>query len=379
VNRRMWILGGVLFSATLGAWGMTIQSRRVFMKDFDAGVRFYLANDPVAARPHLEAAHAARPRNPEAKDLLVKVLIEEGIQSNRAGDAVGARVAFERASALLPVNDPAQASIQRWMRAPEPSIPSVGSGLQPPGLPAEARSPVERWEGMRAEVLWSVAQSQSVWMERLHRERQHFVAFAVGGLVVFLAMAAVVFAIFARLLNVYFGRRGVLSQLLEMHYQALSAALPSAPHPLIAWNPTNGNDVRKIEAIEAELIGEKDPNVAQRLLRGYLETKDPWVRARAAQVIHKLDADGAWQVVKALLSSNTLADRLSAVWALEEMATLPALEALTPLLWSRDAELQKSAIRCLIRWNSKKELPPEMLNKVESLLVQVRTQTDWIV
>jgi HEAT repeat protein len=137
-------------------------------------------------------------------------------------------------------------------------------------------------------------------------------------------------------------------------------------------------EFRKIEAIEAELVNESDREVAKKLLVSFFDQEDPWVRARAAKVLYRLDSRAAVSELTRLVRATSIDLQIPGIWALGELATPYALELLLPLAWNKNKEVQKAAIRSLVQMEAKEQIPADYKPKVKNLLKELRYKTDWI-
>jgi hypothetical protein len=176
-------------------------------------------------------------------------------------------------------------------------------------------------------------------------------------------------------------RTGTKVRMLAKQYQAMTgSAGRTIPMELLAQPEfiSSRMEFRKIEAIEAELTSEADRGVAQKLLKDFFKMDDPWVKARAAKALYRLDAKAAFGELKALTQSDSPYVQLPGVWALGELGSLSALELLMSLVWNKNAEVQQAVIRCLVQMETKQQVPPEYHQKVKRLLKELRYKTDWI-
>ncbi|MBI4397360.1 MAG: HEAT repeat domain-containing protein [Elusimicrobia bacterium] len=138
-------------------------------------------------------------------------------------------------------------------------------------------------------------------------------------------------------------------------------------------------DLSKIETIESELVNELDAEMAERLLAPFFECEDPWVKARAAKAIYRINTEVALGELKSLINDSYKESQMACIWALGELATPDALDILVPFAWDNDKEIQQAVIRCLIQVENRKRVPEETLEKVKGLLAELRTKTDWII
>lgn len=178
------------------------------------------------------------------------------------------------------------------------------------------------------------------------------------------------------------GKRGnARVRMLAKQYETMLASADGSLSMDVLGNPdmiSSRMDFRKIEAIEAELMGESDHLLAHKLLKSFFEGDDPWVKARAAKVLHAVDSRAALNELKALVTSDSAFAQVPAIWALGELGTQDALNILIPLVNSQDAKIQHAVIRSLVQMEAKERIPSASLTRVKQLLKELRFKADWI-
>ena len=155
----------------------------------------------------------------------------------------------------------------------------------------------------------------------------------------------------AGFLHAYFGRRGVFARLLEDHYRRVVAALPSGSQVMLG-PPISLHQVpesHQMDVIEAEIISGQSPEESARRLQSLLEGEDPWVRARAAKILYRLDPQLSLQELKRLVTDASNGNQVPGMWALAELGTSEALDLLVPLAYSPSRDIQQGAIRSLLQ------------------------------
>jgi HEAT repeat protein len=170
-------------------------------------------------------------------------------------------------------------------------------------------------------------------------------------------------------------------RMLAKQYQAMTdSAGRDIPVELLARPEfiSSRMEFRKIEAIEAELTGKADREVAQKLLKDFFKLDDPWVKARAAKALYPLDPRTAFIELKALARNTSPFIQIPGIWALGEVGSESALELLMSLVWSKSPEVQQAVIRCLVQMETRQQIPPDSRQKVKRLLKELRYKTDWI-
>jgi len=176
-------------------------------------------------------------------------------------------------------------------------------------------------------------------------------------------------------------RTGAKVRLLAKQYQAMTdSASRDIPMDVLAQPEfiSSRMEFRKIQAIEAELINEADKDVAQKLLKEFFKTDDPWIKAQAAKVLYRLNSKAAFAQLKELVENGSPYVQLPGIWALGEMSSSHSVELLMSLAWNKNPEVQQAVIRCLVQMEAKKQVPIEMTGKVQRLLKEIRYKTDWI-
>lgn len=355
-------------------------SRKAYLDDFNAGVHHYLAADLSAAKERLNRALERRPGSSEVRELLVKVIVEESLRKFKAGAHGDALRSIHEAKALEPgdqslmiLNSLASRMSSPAGKAPQ-SVSALLKGLAGPpraaktGLEAQLLDVLRRFEDERGELVASWNRQQEILAASLRAERRElrgivlFASAALGGLLLF--VAGILVAAYRRV----FGRNGVMAQLLELRSRL---ELP-APADMT-------NEFRKIDAIEAELVNDKKPGAAERLLQPYLEEEDPWVKARAAKAVHRFNANAALGELSSMIEHASQNARLAAIWALCELGTLESIGALSPALKSSDKPTQQAAIRGLMQAKSKSNADSGALKKIDALLAQLRADNDLVI
>jgi hypothetical protein len=363
-------------------WGLSWNSQRLFMNEYSAGVHFYLTGDRAAARGKLAAALQRKPQHVEARRLLIKILVDEGVDSYIRKDPGAAGRFLSEALKWAPPGPEQHALLElqrrvsfssghsggpddRWLQTlSEKRLASAGSVTED-----LIREWLSQSRADRAEFFRTLALHQDQWLDQMGKERSAFrsVLFSGG---IFIGLLGLAMAGF--LVRFFYMYRAYVQQ------APMTWSLPAGSAPRMELLPS-GTEWRKIDAIEAELVNESDSIIAQTLLKPYLRGEDPWVRARAAKALYKLDPDVALSELKSLVENKSSLVQLPGVWALGELGTAEGIGLLAPLLSSSNKEIQQTVIRCLVQMENKKQLSPEVLSKVQKLLADVRQKTEWII
>ena len=392
MKRRLWfgLIGIFLAAAALAPY---LLSRRAFLNDFNQGVYHYFKGQWDLSRASLEKALARRPQNANARRLLAKVHLEEGMELYRLKEYQRAFRSFARAVELSPQDPGAEKLLETlgmYLARPTEAPPvevglllqqiSQASGGAYPEREMEARlfQLIRQFQLDQKKVLESLAESQQATAGSLLEEQRNFRRILLGAALFLGAMALFLTAAFWLVYQRLFGQKGLVIELL-----ALARRPAHGPENFLAQEAASQTaltslDFRKIDVIEAELVNETDGATAHRLLQPFLEDEDPWMRARAAKVMYKVNKELALDELRRLADNKSKQVRLYGIWALGELATPETLDILAPSVWHPDKEIQKAAIQCLIKIENKKQAPKEALERVDAILSQLRSKTEWI-
>jgi len=392
---KVWIGAGLVLIASAGAWSAYVVSRRAFLRDFNGGVHAYLAGNYLEAERALRNALERRPRDAEVSQLLTKTLIERSFAQYHQKDFDGAMETLSRASRLNPTDRQTQEALEtlrRQFSTPADQRPvqveQILAGLykrlptqnQPGGLQSLMEEYLRRSQSNQEAVFKRFWGNQERWLEQLEREKDEFRKIFFGGLAFFCIAGGALLILMLGMLRAYFGRRGVFARLLEEHYRRLVSALPAGSQALLGppVSLLQGHESRLLDAIEAEIVsGSKGEDSHQRL-QALLEDGDPWVRARAAKILHQLNPHLALEELRRLAADQSADAQVAGLWALAELATPEALDLLAPLAYSPLREIQQGTIRSLLTLQSRETLTPEVRAKVQGLLAEIRSKTGWI-
>src|SRR5438034_2798146 len=108
---KSWFIIGGLFLLSSSLWGAYIMSQRAFLRDFNAGVHDYLAGNYPEAEESLKKALARRPRNDQAKQLLLKTFIERSFAQYHQKNYAAAVATLDRASQTVPMDEETQQTL----------------------------------------------------------------------------------------------------------------------------------------------------------------------------------------------------------------------------------------------------------------------------
>jgi len=392
---KSWMAAGLLFLMSSGAWAGYMLSRRAFLSDFNSGVHAYLTGNYIKAEQDLWKAFARRPRNERVKQLLTKTLIERSFAQYHQRDFSGALETLSRTSRLAPIDEAAEramAALRDQLATPPEKRPvemqQVLAGLykrlpiqdQPTSLQSLMERWLERSQANQEAVLKRYWDNQEGWLLQLQNERGEFKKILYGGLVLFGAAGLALLVLLAGILHAYLGRRGVFSRLLEEHYQRLLTALPAGTQVLLGppVNLLGVPQTRDMDVIEAEIVSGIGRQESRCRLESLLEEEDPWVRARAAKILYRLDQKLALGELKRLVTGASSETQVPGLWALSELATTEALDLMAPLAYSPVREIQQGTVRSLLQLQSRENLSEQVRGKLIRLLSEIRSRTGWI-
>ncbi len=392
---KTWLFAGLLFLVSSSFWVTYVMSRRAFLHDFNAGVHSYLAGHFAEAEDSLKKALERRPHDAQVKELLTKVFIEWSFAQYHQKNFTGALGTLDRAAHVIPADPQMQNALadlrQQLSGSAEKhpvEIEKVLDGLyqhlptqtQPNSLESLMQKWLDRSQRSQEEQLKRFWDNQEQWLVRLEAEKVGFKRIFYGGLALFGVAGMVLAALLVGILHAYFGRRGVFARLLEEHYQRVVAALPMGSHVLLG-PPVSLNHVpeaQQMDIIEAEVLSGRSIEESAQRLQSLLEGENPWVRARAAKILYRIDPKLSLDELKRLVTDASNGTQVPGMWALSELGTSEALDLLVPLAYSPSREIQQGAIRSLLQLHSKDDLPTEVRQKLNKLLGEVRSRTGWV-
>jgi hypothetical protein len=390
---KFWIVASVLFAGSSISWGAYVISNRAFLRDFNDGVQAYITGRFEEAEAASQRALRRRPRSLQAKELLVKVLVERGYADYHSKNYPAAVEALNEAAKIGFPTEAGQEGVRRLQRLlaadnerPQPVekvLQEAFRGLPDTHQPASVQYVLEQWmrrSQMNQESLFArYHENQERWLDEASRERSRFQRTLYAGLAFFGLGGTVLLMLGGVLLHAYFGRRGVFAQLLENHYQRVAAVLPPSSAVLLGppmhW--LADSKARQIDAIETEIVADSSEE-ARKHLQPFLDAEDPWMQARAAKILHRWDRESSLALLKRLVGDVSSSRRVPGMWALAELATVEALDLLAPLALSAERTIQEGAIRCLLQLQAREELPVDARRSLQKHLTEIRSRTGWI-
>jgi hypothetical protein len=392
-----WLLSVIAVGLAAGSlWVGWLAPQRAFLNDYRSGLQAYLQADWGGARERLGAALRRKPQHAGVRQLLVRIAVEEGLRQYKSAESVKAAQSLQAALPLLAPKDPTRKSLEKLMdeissprRAPLRDIPALLDGLsvsssKPPTAPSDSERPewIQAWTLDRDQIRYLTSQSQELWLSALENETRSWRYAIYGGVALLSFSGLLLVTLVGLVLHQFFGRRGVLVRMLESHYLELFVGTPGqnfGRNSLAALPRPQGSGFHRIDFIEAELVNPEDSELAKTVLKTYLEGEDPWLRARAATAINRLDGEAALAAAKKLIQEPSSEARLAGVWAMGEIASPESVELLGALLESQDAEIHKTALRHLIQLSQRETLSSPTRDRLQQILEAIRLQGRWVV
>lgn len=341
-------------------------------------VQSYMSGDLPAAVHALEKRRSGS-RDPRAKDLYVRVLLEQGLSLLKEGHYERALHALTKAKGLAPEDEGLTAilhslserSLQRETKSP----------VSPEWLEKILEEKNRAWSPETAALLQEIRDSQAALSRHLDDQALSFqrdltdlkrdfsktTQFLIGFLLL---------AVFAVAAMVFFG---VL--MVQRHTRQASQSI-------LDWlersnRMDNGRLLRspqseKIAVVEAELVRQPDLVLAQNLLAPFLESHDPWVQAGAAKAMHLAHNSHALDILKSIWETQTRDAQEAVLWALAEIGKPDAVSALMAFTTQADEEIKRIGLRYLLHFQDSPQLPGDLKATVRSYLEEVRRSTDLI-
>ena len=143
---------------------------------------------------------------------------------------------------------------------------------------------------------------------------------------------------------------------------------------LLLNDPNPRVRAKGIEIIEAELVKDnEDPEVAEKILRDFLQDKNNRVRANAVKSMYKYRPDEAYSVAMEMLESDDKWMRISGAWVLGEFeGDTKAAELLLEYKDHNDSHFKARLLKSLMKINnSEKKLPSLLAKKVTEVTAEL--------
>lgn len=325
---------------------------------FKSGLGKYFAGDLSGAVTDLEDAVRYDPKDKKIKSFLVKVLVDSAARHTDRHDFKAALPYLEKAKKHAPESARVNELYQAVYAELHPAPAAGGSGAAGGGgAPADS--------GVLKDLFKSFSDSQEKIIETYtgpmkllektineqSKERvmlgniiekgqeassqaiRRTVVFGLGGLAA--GIVIVIAGIWLILHYVSVRREALLMQHQErilnmMQQQSLALTQGGGASPRLMLTQSSSTRqliedpnplirAKGVEVIEAELVEEKDSEVAERLLAPFLQDENNRVRANAAKAMYKYKPDVALKILREMIDAQDKWMRVSAVWALGEI------------------------------------------------------------
>ena len=151
--------------------------------------------------------------------------------------------------------------------------------------------------------------------------------------------------------------------------QSLPPLFRRSTHEVITdIDPIIREKARRIELIEKELHGEKDPTAATSLLIPYLDDPSNRVRANASKALYYHNEKLAVATLENMLLNYNKWMRTSAVWALGELATEKTIEIILGIRNETKKSVLKQLQKTLERLLKRDDVGKAEKNKIKNFL-----------
>jgi len=146
--------------------------------------------------------------------------------------------------------------------------------------------------------------------------------------------------------------------------------------------PPNEEKMRKfegIEIIEAEFSTdeEKEKNVAENLLKPFIDNPDPEIKKKAIQTLFKYNPVSARDIITKMSSSKDLVDKILVCQLLELLPVDKGVSIIEKYIKTEDPELRKNVLKA-IRSLLSKNITEEQKGKIKKLLKSTE-EDEWII
>ncbi len=175
--------------------------------------------------------------------------------------------------------------------------------------------------------------------------------------------------------NQFTRQQGKLFELLNMQAKALSSEETEKVEVAGGRVITDVNPHIRARADGVEMIPKtvSDPNVAQKMLKPYLTDSNNRVRANACVAIHQYNPDLAVKALEKMADSPNKWMRLSAAWALGEIATPKVTHILRKLLDDVDERVKDKAMEA---FENMAEVKKEAGSEIRKMIERMQDEQD---
>ncbi len=372
---------------------------------FKTGLGKFFAGDLGGAVTDLEDAVRYDSKDKKIKSFLVKVLVDSAARHTDRHDFKAALPYLEKAKKYAPesarVNELYQAVYTELHPAPVTSPGAAGGGAASAdaGVLKELFKSFSDSQQKIVETYTGPIELLKQTMNEQSKERQMLggsiekgqeaasqairrtVVFGLGGLGA--GIVIVIAGIWLILHYVGVRREALLMQhqerILNMMQQqslALSQGGGASPRLMLTQSSSTRQLIedpnpliraKGVEVIEAELVEEKDSEVAERLLAPFLQDENNRVRANAAKAMYKYKPDVALKVLREMIDAADKWMRVSAVWALGEIGSDDGAQILLDLRDDPEYHVRRRVYKSLQKFQEtrKDDMPAELRDVVD--------------
>jgi len=386
LSLRGWVLTGLISALVIYAVFSFVQRNRA-ATHYHEGLRFYMAGNLAESERELERAYRLNKKDRGVRKLLSRVLFESALNHVESRE-------YERAVSILSkAQEFSDEKLDIKMRI-ESLVAKIGSKSDAETqtstfvLPKKMKnlSASDRFILRMVNHLMQTTdvelkllqQAMALDRETLASELSKAQSRSRRELWIGLTLFVVLF----------FGSLGVLLWMIRRAI-AKSFLLPGQPHaffPESKWFaqelsssllPYSAIKAQKIVAIEAELTGEGDKEIAVRLLRPFLDNKDPWIKAKAARALHRYDPALALTELEQLVQGE--GGKVPAVLALGEIGSEDSVNVIIRSFPDFDKETAKVALQSLFKLSHSSKTEEVIVQKIVDFLDNVRSTGEWVI
>lgn len=391
---------------------------------FKSGIQKYLKGDTEKAIADLEVAFNLDPENEKIKAILVKTLIERGTELYLRKYWREALPYLKRAKFISPENE----EVKRMYDLAKKQITSYRTAL-----PAETVTPAkpqplvkvdekgtemsllfESFVKQQDKFITSLAKPQETIKELIsgaRQERQDLrktlrstIFLSIGGIIGLIALIALLLYLIiiytvkkreAREMKFMQQQERALNIMQQQQLLALghggrtsapqltsSAQGPSidkfsAEEMLASINPNIR--AKGVEIIEGELVTEGDPEIAESLLKPFLEDKNSRVRANAIKAFYKFKPEVSLKLAENMVNDKERWMQATGAWVLGQFPCEGSVKILLKAISSQDKYVKKRVIGSLKKISESNEISEKLKKNIIQALEKIQSEEGWIV
>lgn len=393
-SKVFWLLIGTIgFSPFLFYF---IQNKRAEFH-YQEGLRFYISGQLAESERELEKACSLNKKDARIKKMLLNILLEQAFSQYEKHHYEISLAAILKAQTLSDQPREMQKMIEELHRKTDPKPESSAAEEEQKFLPKKVRH-LSSLDKIAIEFMQQANQRREremkVFEEELQKERGLFVAALSSiqsrsqkelflGISLLLLLFSAVLGAFLFFLPRAVSRHFFL-ELASRPIQPptysygslLSAERFSNAHPPELLVYSEGK-AQKIIAIEAELTSESDGEIAERLLKPFLEDANPWIRAKSAKALYRYNSKCAMGELEKLLEDKK--GRIPSVLALGEIGTKDSIDLIVRSYAHFDKETEKAALQMLIKLAYASQTEEDVLVRIQDFLKEVQSKGDWVI